>query len=100
MYEIEVSTNTGTYWPLDTVSTTDSFTTHYCGSWCNHWNTVTYPYVWTSYPTTKYLYQIVCPHKGCKTTNWLEIDQMKACKKCGSMLKAVSAKADYEVEVG
>ena len=59
-------------------------------------STTTYSYNWSN---TIYLYQIICPKPRCKTANWLELDKMKECSKCGSMLKAVAAKADYEIEV-
>lgn len=63
--------------------------------------TVTIPNMYYySYPTTIYYYQIICPKPRCKTANWLELDTLKECSKCGAMLKAVKAKADYEVEVG
>lgn len=48
-------------------------------------------------PIYIYFYQIFCPR--CETVNWLQLEQLKACKKCGSTLKAVSHKADYEIEV-
>lgn len=90
MYEIIVSDNTSTL-VGDASSTINS---HLCGSWCNHWTTWYYPTTFT-----KYLYQIICPHKGCKTSNWLELDTIKDCSKCGSTLKAVRKVADYEVEI-
>lgn len=70
------------------------------GDFYNNKDWTTWPSTtWYTYPTTVYMYQIICPKPRCKTSNWLEIDKMKECTKCGSMLKAVRAKADYEVEV-
>lgn len=81
-----------------TIPDTGTITTsnHVCGSWCTHWTTADYSFY---FPTYKYLYQIFCPKKGCKEANWLELDTMKECTNCGSMLKAVSKKAEYEIEV-
>lgn len=71
---------------------------HVCGSWCNH--TSYYPGTTWYYPsTTVYMYQIFCPNKGCKTANWLKLDTPTPCTKCGSTLKAVTNRVDYEVEV-
>lgn len=78
-------------------STSSTITSHLCGGWCDH-NTSTNT-IWYSNPTTVYLYQIFCPKRGCKEPNWLQLDTMKECVNCGSMLKAVAKKADYEVEV-
>jgi len=58
-----------------------------------------WPYYTYSYPTTIYKYQIQCP--SCDTMNWLELDKITVCSKvkCKAKLKAVSAKADHEIEV-
>jgi hypothetical protein len=56
-----------------------------------------YTYTW---PYTVYLYQIKCPIRACKTMNWLELDKIKPCTKCGARLKAVSEQADFEIPVG
>jgi hypothetical protein len=60
----------------------------------------TIDYNWWVYPQTIYMYQVRCPKRGCKTDNWLQLDTITPCKKCGSHLKAVSMKADFEIEVG
>jgi len=52
-----------------------------------------------NYTSTIYKYQIKCPGRGCKTFNWLEIDKISPCVKCGLKLKAVSEQADFEIEV-
>lgn len=61
------------------------------------WGSTT-PYVW-SYTTTVYKYQVKCPVKLCKKMNWLELDKITPCSKCGAKLKAVSEQADFEIEV-
>lgn len=53
-------------------------------------------YNWTPHI---YLYQIFCPKRGCKTTNWLQLDKVTPCVKCGSTLRAVSDRADFEVPI-
>lgn len=74
------SNNTQYYWPTETTGT----------------NYSTY---WYTTPTTIYKYQILCPKPRCKTYNWLELNKEQECSKCGSVLKAVSKSADYEIEV-
>lgn len=55
------------------------------------------------YGTTIYMYQLICPR--CQTSNWGQIDKPVDCKgklrrkACGAVLKAVSKKVDYEVEI-
>lgn len=78
--------------------------------------TITVPNTWDGnyiYPTTTtgttstiwysgntiYMYQIFCPKRSCKKANWLQLDKPQACHNCGSILKAVSEKVDFEVEV-
>jgi hypothetical protein len=51
------------------------------------------------YPSVIYKYQVKCPKSSCKTNNWLEIDKVKPCVKCGAKLKAVLNEADYEIPV-
>ena len=55
-----------------------------------------YNYFYT-FSNTIYKYQIKCP--SCDTTNWLELDKITDCIDCKSKLKAVSAKADHEIQV-
>lgn len=74
-------------------------------SWSSSWgnNTGDYYtvpntyYYW--YPTSHYYYQILCPKPRCKTYNWCELDQSVTCRKCGSVLRAVSKTVDYEIPV-
>ena len=87
LYEVIVDTNT---WSPSLTS--DSYI------WPGTGTVDTYRWGW-SYPATVYMYQVKCPKRGCKTTNWLELDKISPCKKCGSNLKAVSMKADFEIEV-
>lgn len=98
MYEVEVYTtdNTKDTATLNTSGAATITNSHLCTDWCNHGTSNNISY-W--YSTNKYFYQIICPKPRCKKANWLEIDQMKECSKCGSMLKAVSKKADFEIEV-
>lgn len=78
-----------------TVTTGDTWT------WNDATGITTYPYynfyTWTN---TVYLYQVRCPRKGCRRYNWLELDKITPCSNCGSELKAVSKKPDFEIEVG
>lgn len=62
------------------------------------WPTYNWPTYWTN---IVYIdrYQIRCPRKGCRRYNWLELDKITPCVNCGSELKAVSKKADFEIEV-
>ena len=84
--------------PVTTTGAANSSISNTYYEWPTYYSpTSTFTYSW---PSTIYLYQIICPKPRCKTANWLEIDKMKECSKCGSLLKAVSAKADYEIEVG
>lgn len=53
---------------------------------------------WT-YTNTVYLYQLICPKRNCKTSNWCELDKMVKCKGCGATLKAVSELPDFEIPV-
>ena len=54
---------------------------------------------WYGNTIYKFKYQIQCPAKTCKTMNWMELDTITPCAKCGLKLKAVSEQADFEVEV-
>jgi hypothetical protein len=88
---VKLTNTTGGNYNANTV-----WDTHYCGSWCNHQTTWYYPYY---SPVTIYKYQITCPKRSCKTMNWLELDKITPCTKCGSKLKAVSEAVDFEVPV-
>lgn len=46
-----------------------------------------------------YLYQVKCPKRSCKTNNWLQLNVITPCRKCGARLKAVNEQADFEVPV-
>lgn len=83
VYEITVGDNAGSTW--DT-SKTYYYPTVTTGTW--------------SYNAHVYLYQLLCPAKKCGVSNWCELDKSVSCKGCGSTLKAVTKKADFEVEVG
>lgn len=93
VYDVVVSNTTSN----GIVNWGDNYWWHNCWSGCT---CNTYTYKWT-YPitTTVYKYQIICPAKGCGTSNWLELDVITPCTKCGAKLKAVSEKVDYEVPV-
>lgn len=69
-------------------------------TWPEYTGNSTWPtnYYWTT-PVNVYLYQIFCPKPKCKTANWLELNKEKECTTCGSLLRAVSRKIDYEIEV-
>lgn len=62
------------------------------------WHPYSYNISWSS-PYTIYLYQIFCPKKNCNTANWLKLDTITPCTKCGAKLKAVMESADYEIPV-
>lgn len=69
--------------------------------WQQYWPDITtyptkYNYFYTQ-PNTIYKYQIKCP--SCGIMNWLELDKITDCIDCKSKLKAVSAKADHEIQV-
>lgn len=88
-YSITVDTRTSDstvkhWWEYDRGTTTANFT---------------YPTSTWYYSSPIYMYQVFCPVRKCKTANWLQLDTMKPCTNCGAKLKAVSSKADYEVEV-
>ena len=52
-------------------------------------------------PTIIYMYQITCPKRACKKTNWMQLNIITPCSKCGAKLKAVSEQADFfEIPVG
>ena len=96
-YEIEVTPPTNTSEAIFNTNTTSVTVSDSL-----YWNT-SYPTYWY-YPTTIYMYQLVCPR--CKTTNWGQLDILINCKgtykrkPCEASLKAVSKRAEYEVEVG
>ena len=50
-------------------------------------------------PQKIYLYQVKCPAEDCGKTNWLELDKITECTKCGARLKAVSQKVDHEIQI-
>lgn len=95
-YEITVNNNS----TLPIIESRPNITTGGSTSYGN-WD-ITSPsttYNWT-YTNTIYLYQVRCPRKGCRRYNWLELDKITPCSNCGSELKAVSKKPDFEIEVG
>lgn len=74
--------------------------------WLEEWNKYssgnTYPYYnyfTTTWPTTIYMYQLLCPE--CGTSNWGELDKIVECqgKKCKATLKAVSQQATHEIPI-
>lgn len=88
IYTVNVDSTSGINEPTFTTNTTTTW----------GWGNNSWPNSWW-YTNTIYLYQLLCPKPRCKTYNWCELDKTVACKKCGSLLKAVSSKADYEIPV-
>ena len=100
MYEIEVEpVEIPLSASLNLINQSQTVSTNNTYDWSQVTTTWPTTYYW-SYPYTKYMYQLTCPKRGCKTLNWCELDQTTTCKKCKSQLKAVSKKADFEIEVG
>lgn len=72
-------------------------------TWVDNWglgntSNITYPYLYW-YSHDRYFYQVECPKPRCHQMNWCELDKTVVCTKCGSVLKAVSGDADYEIPV-
>ena len=98
-YEVEVFNDTNDFRNNTTYTGFDAWST--AGTSTIQWS------------ATVYMYQLTCPK--CNTMNWGQLNTEITCKGklpnrirgrkvveqyCGATLKAVTKKADYEVEVG
>lgn len=90
-YSVTVRENTWSDIPTKTI-----VNGNYTVGTTSNWSDYNY---FTTWPSVVYYYQIRCPKKGCKVYNWVELDKVKPCYKCGSRLKAVSEQVDFEVPV-
>lgn len=86
------------YTVVTTGTTTKDSTTYYPYKYNNNVSN-NLGYWWYSTPEYIYLYQVKCPKRGCKANNWLQLDRVTPCTKCGAKLKAVSDKVDFEIPI-
>lgn len=85
--------------PVDTSSSAFStYTSPYTTTTNLGWTYTPNYYYWST-PVTVYKYQVKCPKQSCKKMNWLELDKITPCTKCGAKLKAVSEQAEFEIAI-